>query len=186
MSTEAAGERLRRLRRADSAAKAAQVRAALEATVAAGGPLSVSHIARTAAVSRRFVYDHPELRAEIDLRAAEAAAVFSGRLMGAARVSGASLRADLENSKAHNKRLRERNRVLEGRLSRTLGQEVAAELAGTGVLVGESALRERMASLEARVEELTDELRRRDEDLEGARRANRELMTEINRLGPRR
>lgn len=65
-------------------------------------------------------------------------------------------------------------------------QEVAAELAGTGVLVGESALRDRLASLEARVAELTDELRRREEDLEGGRRANRELMTEINRAGPRR
>lgn len=184
MTGEAPGERLRRLRRADSQAKAAQVRAALDAIVTAGGPLTVSHIARSAQVSRRFVYDHPELRAEIDLKAAEAVARFSGRLMSSAAVTGASLRADLENTRAENQRLRERVRVLEGRRSDTLGQEVATELAGRGILLGETALRDQLERLQATVDELTEELRRGGDDLEAARRANRELMAELNRSRP--
>lgn len=184
MSGEAPGERLRRLRRADSQAKAAQVRVALDAIVTAGGPLTVSHIARRAQVSRRFVYDHPELRAEIDLKAAEAVARFSGRLMSSAAVTGASLRADLENTRAENHRLRARVRVLEGRLSDTLGQEVATELAGNGILLGETALRDQLAGLQGKIDELTEELRRGGDDLEAARRANRELMAELNRSRP--
>ena len=46
-------------------------------------------------MSRRFTYDHPELRAAIDLKAAEAVARFSGRLAATAQVTGASLGADL-------------------------------------------------------------------------------------------
>ena len=100
MSAEAPGERLRRLRRADSQAKAAQVRAAPDAIVTADGRLTVSRVARRAKVSRRFVYDHPELRAEIDLKAAETVAHFSGRLMRSAAVTWASLRADLEDTQS--------------------------------------------------------------------------------------
>ncbi len=46
---------LARLRRADSQAKTARVRAALEAMAAAGEPPGVSLLARRAGVSRRFV-----------------------------------------------------------------------------------------------------------------------------------
>lgn len=183
--SEAPGERLRRLRRVDSEVKAGRVRAALEATVLDGGPFSVTEIARKARVSRRFVYDHPELRAEIDLKAAESVGRFSGRLVASAQVSAASLRADSENCKAENQRLRERIRTLEGRLSEVLGAEVASELAGQGVLVGEKLLREQIDVLNSKVGDLTDELRHRDEDLEGARQANRELMGELNRREPR-
>jgi hypothetical protein len=42
-------------------------------------------------------------------------------------------------------------------------------------------LRDEMAALQARIDELTGELRRRDDDLEGARQANRDLMAELNR-----
>lgn len=183
--SETATERLRRLRRTDSEVKAARVRAALEATTVAGGSFSVSAIARTAGVSRRFVYDHPELRAEIELKAAESVERFSGRLGATTRVSAASLRADHENTRAENHRLRELVRILEARLSDLLGAEVASELAGHGVLVGEKSLRDEIDALHAKIAELGDKLRRKDEDLEGGRQANRELMAELNRRRPR-
>ncbi|MGH9179966.1 MAG: DUF6262 family protein [Acidimicrobiales bacterium] len=179
--TEAGVARLTELRRADSQAKVAAVRAALDAVETAGQPLNVAAVARLARVSRRFIYDHPELRAAIDLKAAEAVARFSGRLAATAQVTGASLRADLENAKAENHRLRERVRVLECRLSEALGQEVAAELTGKGVVVGDTQLGDQVAALQARIDGLDAQLRRRDDDLEGARQANRELMAELNR-----
>jgi hypothetical protein len=86
------GDHLARLRRADSQVKAARVRAALDA-MAAGEPPGVSQLARRARVSRRFIYDHPELRAEIAHRATQVAGQCAG-------VVTASLRADLENAKA--------------------------------------------------------------------------------------
>jgi hypothetical protein len=91
------GERLRKLRRLDSEMKSARVLAALDAVVTAGEPLQVAHVARRAVVSRRFVYDHPELRAEIEQRSAEVADRFTTTVTAGARVTGASLRADLEN-----------------------------------------------------------------------------------------
>ena len=112
-------------------------------------------------------------------------AQFSGRLAASARVSAASLRADQENTRAENRRLRERVRLLETRLSEVLGAEVAAEITGQGVLAGEKALQEQIGALHAQVGELTDALRRKDEDLDGARQANRDLMAELNRRMPR-
>ena len=183
--SEAAADRLRRLRRTDSQVKTARVRAALDATATAGEAMSVAQIARVAGVSRRFIYDHPELRAEIELKAAQAVAQFSGRLAASARVSAASLRADQENIRAENRRLRERVRLLETRLSEVLGAEVTAEITGQGVLAGEKALHQQIAALHAQVGELTDALHRKDEDLDGARQANRDLMAELNRRMPR-
>ena len=183
--SEAAADRLRRLRRTDSEVKTARVRAALDAAATAGEAMPVTQIARVAGVSRRFIYDHPELRAEIELKAAQAVAQFSGRLTASARVSAASLRADQENTRAENRRLRKRVRLLETRLSEVLGAEVAAEITGQGVLAGEKALQEQIGALHAQAGELTDALRRKDEDLDGARQANRDLMAELNRRMPR-
>ena len=86
---------------------------------------------------------------------------------------------------AENRRLRERVRLLETRLSEVLGAEVAAEVTGQGLLAGEKALQEQIGALHAQVGELTDALRRKDEDLDGARQANRDLMAELNRRMPR-
>jgi hypothetical protein len=178
-------ERLTALRWADSQAKAAAVRAALEALATAGLPLTIAAVARHAGVSRRFIYDHPELRATIDLKATEAIARFSGQLTSTAQVTAASLRADVENTKAENQRLRERIRLLEVRLSEALGHEVAAELESKGVSIHAIPGRDEMAILQAKIDELTGELRHRNEDLEGARQANRDLMAELNRTRAR-
>ena len=88
--TADAVERLTALRRADTQAKGAAVRAALDALATAGQSLTVAAVARHARVSRRFIYDHPELRATIDLKATEAIARFSGQMTTTAQVTGAS------------------------------------------------------------------------------------------------
>ena len=181
MTTETSGERLGRLRRADSTAKAAQVHAALDATATAGGPFTVADIARKAHVSRRFIYDHPELRADIDLKATETTARFSGGLTATARLTTASVRADAENTRAENRRLRDRVRSLDTRLSSVLGEEVAAELAGQGVLAAERPFRDEIDTLHLTIDELTEELRRANEDLHAARQANRDLIVDLNR-----
>lgn len=108
---------------------------------------------------------------------------FSGQLATTAQVTGASLRADLENTKAENRRLREKFRILEGRLCDALGQEVTAELAAKGIVAGDTKVAEQVELLQWRVGELEAELRRRDDDLDAVRQANRELMAELNR-GP--
>ncbi|MGH9184424.1 MAG: DUF6262 family protein [Acidimicrobiales bacterium] len=176
--------RLTEARRVDSRAKAAAVHAALDAAVTAGGPLTVAAVARQAGVSRRFIYDHPELRAAIELAATEAVARFSGRLAATAQVTAASLRADLANTRAQNQRLRQQLRGFEERLSLVLGQEVAAELAARGVIATDPTLHDQITSLQARIGELEGELRRRDDELDGARQANRDLMAELNRPRP--
>ena len=125
------GERLVRLRRADSDAKAARVLAALEAMVAAGEPPGVSVLARRAGVSRRFVYDHPELRAELARRAAQVADHHARTVSASARATTASLRADLENAKARNHRLDVELVTLRHRLSELIGREVLGEISAT-------------------------------------------------------
>ncbi|MGH3371215.1 MAG: DUF6262 family protein, partial [Nocardioidaceae bacterium] len=60
-------------RRLDSTTKAARVRAAINTIAATGAPLNIAALARTAKVSRRFIYDHPELRAEAEQQVARVA-----------------------------------------------------------------------------------------------------------------
>jgi len=59
-------------RRLDSDHKRALVSAAADAALARGGPLSIAGIARQAGVGRKFIYDHPELKADIELKALQA------------------------------------------------------------------------------------------------------------------
>lgn len=178
------GERLARLRRLDSELKSARVLAALDAMVIAGEALQVAQVARRSAVSRRFVYDHPELRAEIERRSVEVADRFASTITAAARVTGASLRADLENTKAHNRRLRHQLAVLERRLGETVADEVRAEMAGRGTLVTDDAIRARVEALDHDLAGVRADLARRTDELEAARQINRELMAKLNRERP--
>ncbi len=177
-------ERLGMLRRLDSELKSAQVLAALDAMVIAGEPLQVAQVARRAAVSRRFVYDHPELRAEIERRSAQVADRFATTISAAARVTGASLRADLENAKAQNRRLRDQLALLDRRLGDTVGEEVRAEMAGRGSLVTDDTLRARVETFDHDLKDAHDALSRRTDELEAARQINRELMGRLNQKHP--
>lgn len=174
-------DHLTRLRRLDSDRKAAQVLVALDAMVTAGQSIKIATLARRAAVSRRFIYDHPELRAEAERRAAEVADLRITALAGNARVTIASLRADLENAKARNGRLEHELGVLRQRLGTVLGQEVLSEMGGRGALDTDTDAARRIDELEQKLFETGEELARRTEELDAGRQINRELMARLNR-----
>lgn len=174
-------DRLTKLRRLDSELKASRLLAALDATVSAGVPLRIAALARRATVSRRFVYDHPELRAEIERRAAEAADRNVGGVTAAARVTTASLRADLDNTKATNRRLEAELVVLRRKLGQLLGQDIPADIADQGTIDKDRAGQARIDELEQALFEAREELARRTDELSAAREINRELMGRLNR-----
>ena len=171
------GEHLVRVRQAGSAAKAARVLAVLDAMAAAGEPPQISLLARRARVSRRFIYDHPELRAEADRRSAEIADHQAGAISASARVTTASLRADLENAKARNRRLETELHALRRRLGELIGQEALSEITGDQTPTHTA----RAAQLEQALFEAQETLVRRSEELEASRQINRELMARLNR-----
>jgi hypothetical protein len=173
-------EHLVRLRRADSNAKVARVLSVLDSMVAAGEPPVLAVVARKAAVSRRFIYDHPELRAQAERRAGEIADRQASRVSASMRVTTASLRADLENARARSNRLETELSALKRRLGELLGHEVMA--ADAGLATEDSASTgTRVAELEQALFESQDSLARRTEELEAARQINRELMERLNR-----
>lgn len=174
-------EHLVHLRRADSKAKVARVLVALDSMVSAGEVLAVARVARMAGVSRRFLYDHPELRAEVERRSAELAQQRARSTAGDARVTVASLRADLENAKATNRRLEDDLAALKRRLGDLLGDDVMAKENASGSMRGEIAATRRVTELEQTLFEAQEALARRTEELEAARQINRELMGRLNR-----
>lgn len=173
-------EHLVRLRRLDSQTKANRVRAIIDAMANRGEPLVVAHVARQAAVSRRFIYDHPELRADIERRSAEIADRFITTVAASARVTGASLRADLEIAKALNARLRGEIAALQRRLGETVAQEVRSEMVGQGIFDPATSPTRADEEHQQELENLRRELTRRTDELDAARQINRELMAKLN------
>jgi hypothetical protein len=178
-----AAERLTRARRQVGDRKARLVVAAVEAVVRRGQIPNVSEVAREAGVGRKFIYDHTDLRALIELRTLEAVGAQEQRIIGAARVSAASLRSDLMNAQAQNHRLRKQLQALEARLSVLEGARVAAEAfpGPLGVNVVDGLATEQINELELQVFQLTENLNRTTDELQAARRINRELMQQANR-----
>jgi chromosome segregation ATPase len=177
-------EPMRAARRLDTEHKRALVLAALDAVLESGRHPSVAEVARRARVGRKFVYDHPELRAEVELRAVQSASRQAGEMAVASRVSAASLRAELENARAQNERLTRQLRALERRLSQAEGAHlVADELLPEGALaeLADRQLAERAAELDRQLFEAKEQLRETTEELEAARAINRELMQQANR-----
>lgn len=177
-------EPMRVARRFDSDRKRALVLAATDALLEAGRHPSIAAIARRAGVGRKFIYDHPDLKADIELRAAEATRRQANGLVASARVTGASLRAELENARAQNHRLARQLRALESRLSKAEGASlVANELLPDAVLteLADRQLAGRVSELDRQLFEAREELRRTAEELEAARVINRDLMARTNR-----
>lgn len=164
--------RLAALRRLDSADKARRVLAALDATLGTGEPLTIAALARRAGVSRQFIYDHPELRAEAGRRSAQAADRHTAATTASARVTVASLRADLANAKAASRRLTTEHAAL----SRRLGQDALA-----GLDPATSDTSGRLSQLEQALFEAGEQLAQRTEELQAARQINRELISRLNR-----
>ncbi len=178
------GEAMREARHLAGQRKRTLVLAAVEAAVQQGQALTIAAIARSAGVGRKFIYDHPDLRAEIDLRAVQAVHRQANDMIATALVTGASLRADLENSRSHNRRLQQRLRALENRLSQLEGARlVADDLLPDDVLtqLADRQLAHRVAELEQQLFETKDALRQATDELDAARAVNRELMVRTNR-----
>jgi len=162
-------------RRAHSARCRQRVIKALDAAVADGQEITVSSIARQARVDRSFLYRHRDLHAQVIARAAEPPAAAGG---GPA-VSRASLIADLAAAHERAARLAQHNRQLQQRLSELLGEQ-AWHQSGLGAPPDISALHQQITSLEQHNAELCRQLSERDDELEAARAANREMITRLN------
>jgi hypothetical protein len=168
-------------RRLDSTTKQTRVRAAINDIAASGAALNIAALARRANVSRRFIYDHPELRAEAEQHAVLNAARHSADVAQHTGVTTASLRADLANAEATNRRLHAELAALRRRLGRAIGYDVLAEIAGDEATAVAAISAPRVTELEHALFEAQEALAQRTEELDAARRINRELLERLNR-----
>ncbi len=166
----------------DSQAKRDRVLAGLTGCIERGETTTIVGLAKRAGVSPRFIYNHPDLRAEIHLRFAEIGDELAGRVVASARVTTASLRADLANYKSEIQRQRSEVATLRERLSEALGSSYVSELPEAdrlGLLASHDA-QERIAELEQEGFELREKVVAQSEELEAVRELNRELMANLN------
>jgi hypothetical protein len=162
-------------RRADTERRRQRVLKALEAAAAAGEEVSVSAIARRAAVDRTFLYRHRDLLARVHAREAQP----SAQTGGGPAVTRASLQADLLTAHERSARLAARIRQLENCLSGLLGEQAWRE-SGLGQPDDIGDLKQQITRLTEDNQQLRAGLAERDQDLAAARAANRELMTRLN------
>jgi hypothetical protein len=162
-------------RRADSARRRQRVLKALNDAVNAGDEITVTDIARRAGVDRSFLYRHSDLLDQVHTMEAEPP---NAPGVGPA-LSRASLQTDLLNAQQRSVRLAARVQRLERRLSEALGERAWRE-SGLGAPTDIDELQQRVVMLEQHTVDLRVQLEARDQDLDAARAANRELMTRIN------
>jgi hypothetical protein len=164
-------------RRADSARRRQRVIAAISRAVTDGTEITVSAIARAAAVDRTFLYRHRDLLGKIHAtQAGPPAASSTGP-----GVTRASLQADLLAAHERAVRLSARIQQLEKRLSEALGDQAWRE-SGLGAPADIDTLNHKITHLQQQVADLRLQLGERDDELGAARTANRELMTLLNKL----
>jgi|SRR5450755_4417639 hypothetical protein len=161
-------------RRRDSATRRQRVMNALSKLAAAGDDLSVSSVARAARVHRSFIYRHGDLHAAVLTQSARDVGPAAG-----SRAGRQALQADLANALERSTRQTQRITQLEKKLSQVLG-ESAWRVSGLGAPADIDALQQRVATLEQQLVDITAQLSARDDDLDAARNANRELMAQLN------
>lgn len=163
-------------RRQDSERRRAKVMSALDQLAARGEEITVSAVSRAAGVHRSLIYRHPDLHAAVIARAA--AEPPPGTVTGPS-ASKQSLVADIANLTDRIRRQDTHIRHLEQRLAEALGEQVWQQ-AGLGGPPDHDALQKRVSHLEQHITELRHQLADRDEDLDAARAANRQLMASLN------
>jgi hypothetical protein len=173
MTTSLAGGRT-----ADSIRRRERVIKAISDTLRTGEEITVSGIARTARVDRTFLYRHRDLLEQVHIAEAEPAATPPT----GTQASRAPLQADLLNDQERASRMTARIRQLEKKLSELLGEQTWQE-SGLGAPEDIDALKRRITLLEQTVVDLTRQLAERDEELDAAWAANRELIAQMNRRG---
>lgn len=162
-------------RHADSARRRQRVLKALNDAATHGEEISVTGIARRAGVDRSFLYRHSDLLEQIHAMEAQPPNTPG---VGPA-VNRASLQADLLNAQQRAARLAARVQQLENRLSEALGQQAWHE-SGLGAPDDIDQLKHQIVTLEQHTVDLRLQIEERDQDLDAARAANRELMTRLN------
>jgi hypothetical protein len=167
-------------RQADSARRRQRVIAALNKATTDGAEISVSGIARAAAVDRTFLYPHRDLLEMI--HALEATPPTPGAGTGPA-VTRASLQADLLAAHERAVRLNARVLQLERRLSEAFGEQAWRE-SGLGTPDDIDALNQKITHLEQHTIDLRLQLEEQGEDLAAARAINREFIAQLNSLHP--
>ena len=165
-------------RRRDSATRRQRVLNAVSRLAAAGDDLSVSSVARAARVHRSFIYRHADLQAAVHAQAARDTTPSDGT-----RASRQALQADLANALERSARQTQRISQLEKKLSHVLGDNAWKE-SGLGAPTDIDALQQRITTLEQQLADVTAQLAARDDDLDAARSANRELMAQLNHREP--
>lgn len=177
-------EKAHHQRRVDSTTKRARITQAIELAVARGEIPTVSRIARVAGVDRSMFYGErgQPLRAQLDLAAAQVHADLDNSVNAAARVSAATLRADLATTNELNRRLRHQVTTLERKLSHYMGREIVDQLPSMqrSALLADQGLQASIDSLNVRISELEGINKQLEEDLDGARRAIRDLTRRLN------
>jgi hypothetical protein len=161
-------------RRRDSEIRRQRVINAVSRLAAAGDDLSVSSVARAARVHRSFIYRHGDLHAAVHAEAACDSAPSDGT-----RASRQALQADLDNALERSTRQTQRISQLERKLSHVLGDKAWKE-SGLDAPTDIDALQKRITTLEQQLADVKVQLAARDDDLDAARSANRELIAQLN------
>lgn len=162
-------------RHQDSERRRAKVLAALDQLAARGDDISVSAVSRAAGVHRSLIYRHPDLHAAVTTRAAEPQI----NTATGPSASKQSLLTDIANLTDRVRRQDAHIRHLEQRLAEALGEQVWQQ-AGLGGPPDHDALQKRVTHLEQHLAELQQQLADRDDDLDAARAANRQLIASLN------
>jgi Family of unknown function (DUF6262) len=162
-------------RRADSTRRRQRVLTALDNAITDGAELSVTDIARRAGVDRTFLYRHRDLLDQVHVLEAEP----PNNTQTGPAVSRASLQADLLNAQQRFTRLNSRVQQLEKRLSAVLGEQAWNET-GLGAPDDIDQLKQQIVQLEQRIIDQRLQHEEHTQDLDAARAANRELMTQLN------
>lgn len=162
-------------RRADTSRRRERVIAALSQARSSGLEVSVATIAHIAGVDRTFLYRHRDLLAQLHAVQAQP----SNDPARGPTASRASLHTDLLAAHERASRLASHIQRLERRLSASLGESVWRE-SGLGAPQDLDQLNQRVTQLEQQSLDLKLQLDERNQDLDAARTANRELMTRIN------
>lgn len=162
-------------RRADTARRRNRVLAALSQARSSGLEVSVAAIAQSAGVDRTFLYRHRDLLEQLHAVQAQP----SHDPTRGPTATRASLQADLLAAHERATRLATHIQRLERRLSEALGEHAWRE-SGLGAPSDLDELHQRITQLEQQAVDLRLQLEERDQDLDAARAANRDLMTRLN------
>jgi chromosome segregation ATPase len=164
-------------RRRDVDRRRARVQMAIADMYSEGSDITIASTATRADVHRSFIHRHPDLHAAVLKSAAEA---MKRPSPAATSISHRSVLAENANLHELNRRLSQRIRDLEDRLSEILGQQ-AFERSGLGAPTATTTLQEDLEHHKQLVIDLTARIGELDEELAAAREANRGLMAQLNR-----